>query len=388
MNQDDPHAGSNGNWHQHDAQGLLDTIRQAAIKGMGGGGFPTADKLSAALAWRASNDAGNIQFIANGVACEPGIDADLWIIEQAPNEVLQGALIVARILDTDVVTLALGPRLLHQSADLTARWNTLTNPDRVSLHLHPASGRPAAGAERLLIEAITSTVPSPEQPPASQGYIVHNVTTLWAISRAIAGAAASERPVTIGGATQWLPIGAPIATLDSARQCNRDGGFWSSQPLAIDTQVSARTLALHWISPSTPAPCIGCGDCASVCPVAIDPETLHRIGSQLPASTPTVSDALSTHSPISQLQQAGLELCIECGACNAHCPSHIDLLAGFRHSKSRLAVAKDAAFQAQRASQRFARHQQRLAERAASAASKRSARLQRTRSWSSEGPQS
>ncbi|MFK7913953.1 MAG: 4Fe-4S dicluster domain-containing protein [Pseudomonadales bacterium] len=373
-------------WRALSTTSLLQLIEQADITGMGGGGFPTAQKLTVALEWQAANAAETIRFIANGVACEPGIDADLWIMERAAEDVLLGALIVARILATDVLTLALGPRLQHLAEPLQTLWQTLATPQSPTLLIHESDSSPAAGAERLLIEAVTGVRADPQSAPAAQGFIVQNVTTLWAIGRVVVtGEPASRRPVTVGTETQWLALGSRIADLPEAAGCNRDGGHWSSVPLAADAVVRGSTLALHQQDPQSPMPCIGCGECAAICPVAIDPEALHRIGTTLPQRSPTVSDTQSYNSPVLQLQRAGIDDCVECGACNVSCPSHIDLVADFRRSKRVSQQASAALAQAARASARYERHEQRLANRAAAAASKRSARLQRTRSWEDAG---
>lgn len=372
------------NWQQHNAQVLLQRIEQANICGMGGGAFPVAKKLSAALQWQAGQANRTVQFIANGVACEPGIDADPWLTEEAPQDVLLGALIVARVLAIEEVTLALGPRLQHLAATLQRCWESLVKPQPVALNIFNADDSPAAGAERLLIAAVTGSQPAHSLAPATQGYVVHNVTTLWAIACAVAkGKPITQRPVTIGTHTQWLPLGTPVTELTQAASCNRDGGRWSSLPLAANSVITIGTLALHRSDPIVASPCIGCGECAAICPVDIDPEALHRIGQQLPNRAPLVSDAQSDHGPVTRLQQAGITECIECGACNACCPSQIDLLADFRHSKQIARAVAAAQAQADRASERFERHQQRLAQRAAASASKRAARLQRSRSWDS-----
>lgn len=375
-------------WQQQSAPTLLQTIAEAGITGMGGGGFPTAEKLAAARRWQQTANDRTVTFIANAVACEPGIDADPWLMQQASAEVLLGALIVARVLQTGTVILALGPRLASQADALQSQWLELADTT-VAMQIFQADAAPAAGAERTLITAVTGATLSCDTPPACQGYVVQNVITLWAVARAVAhGEAIDRRPVTIGNETRWVALGTPVASLPEAAHCQRDGGLWSAQPLAADAVVTSRTLALHSAPPQPPAPCIGCGECAVVCPVSIDPDALHRLEARLPDEPLSVSAVRAPDSAVAALQALGIDDCVECGACNAHCPSHIDLLAGFRDSKQRSAEAQRVLQQAERAAERFERHQQRLAQRAARSDDRRAARLQRRRSWTDADPAS
>lgn len=68
-------------------------------------------------------------------------------------------------------------------------------------------------------------------------------------------------------------------------------------------------------------PCIHCGDCARVCPEALDPERLFFA---------LVADALPA------ARAARLEACTECDLCVEACPSHIPLTDWFRWGKSEL----------------------------------------------------
>ncbi|HEU0276679.1 MAG TPA: 4Fe-4S dicluster domain-containing protein [Rhodanobacteraceae bacterium] len=68
-------------------------------------------------------------------------------------------------------------------------------------------------------------------------------------------------------------------------------------------------------------PCIHCGDCARVCPAALDPERLFFA---------LVDDAWPA------ARAARLDACTECNLCAEACPSHIPLTDWFRWGKSEL----------------------------------------------------
>ncbi len=377
------------NWADADAQTLLLHLAGAGVVGLGGGAFPTAEKLRAALAWRQSHAEQEVLLIGNGVACEPGIDADLFILAEAASEVLLGLRIVAHILSVREPVLALGPRLRHRQADLQQRWRALNEDldQTLALQIHCTDGAAGAGAERLLIEAVRGHPVGAEQPPAAQGVVVQNVVTLWAIARAICeGEALSRRPVTVGQQTQWFEFGMPLPTPQAWAGAHIiHGGLWSGTSAQSAECVDARTLAVHAKTNTPASPCIGCGHCLPVCPVELDPEHLHRCLQALAKEQPSLVEAQATQGPLAALRNAALTDCIECGACNVSCPSHIDLLSEFRAGKATLARAEAVVLSAQRARERFNRHQQRLSERDALANERRAKRLQRTRSWSDGG---
>lgn len=109
------------------------------------------------------------------------------------------------------------------------------------------------------------------------------------------------------------------------------------------------------MSTDSPAqqPCIHCGECARVCPDALDPELLF--------SALAWDDA-----PVARA--ARLDACSECNRCVEACPSHIPLLDWFRWGKSE-ARARE---RADAARSRHAMRNERLArERAARVAHRR-----------------
>jgi electron transport complex protein RnfC len=54
--------------------------------------------------------------------------------------------------------------------------------------------------------------------------------------------------------------------------------------------------------------CMGCGNCATVCPVNLLPSRLAR---------------LSELDRFEEAKELGLETCMECGSCAYTCPAHI-----------------------------------------------------------------
>ena len=102
--------------------------------------------------------------------------------------------------------------------------------------------------------------------------------------------------------------------------------------------------------PSTQQPCIHCGDCARVCPDALNPEALFFA---------VVRDDFAA------ARAARLDACSECNRCTEVCPSHIPLLDWFRWGKAGLAERARADAARWRFESRTARLARERAERAA-----------------------
>ena len=89
---------------------------------------------------------------------------------------------------------------------------------------------------------------------------------------------------------------------------------------------------------SAPLPCIRCGDCLPACPVSLDPQQLHV---RLLHGQDDIAAAL------------GLFECTACAACDAACPSRIDLSGQFRLARHALLARSRLMQEAADARQRF-----------------------------------
>lgn len=359
---------------------LMDRLQRVELRGMGGGGFATHLKLAAAQRW-AQWQGQPPTLIANAVACEPGIDGDLLALEEAPESIVQGLVLLAHALAVPEPMLALGPRTERYAAVLSEAWTRLS-ADRAPLRSVPISEEPGAGAELRILRRAGLNPPASEQRPAEAGLLVFNVLTLLAVACAVAGDRLLARPVTVAGETRWVPLGTPLAALLKAEPGTLwQGGPGSGAPATANAVVELNTLAVDRRPLRAADPCIHCGQCAPHCPVQLDPEALWLKCQALPQQEPTLPEALSSGSALSQLVAAGLGDCIECGDCNLRCPSEIDLLAAFRQGKARQAAVTALERQAERSAARFARHEARLANRQAARQDRRRARLAQRRDW-------
>ena len=102
----------------------------------------------------------------------------------------------------------------------------------------------------------------------------------------------------------------------------------------------------------------------------------HNPRAQTAAAQPAADDQ-------PRLAALGLATCIQCGLCDASCPSGIALLEQFQQALDQQAERSRRTARAERAKARYAAHNDRAAARAAAAAARRQQRLESRRSWRS-----
>lgn len=356
-------------WTRESPGALRARIADAGIAGLGGAGFPTAEKLSA----------GRELLVLNGAECEPWIACDDALLRAHADEVVLGGRLLARATGATRVLLAVEDSM--QAALLACREAIASHGgDQVELVVVPTIY--PEGGERQLIQVLTGREVPRGGLPRDLGVLVQNVGTARAAWRAVAhGEALVERIITITGpgvarpGNYVVPLGTPVAhvvaqaggyTPAAARLLL--GGPMMGIALPHDDVPLGKTHNCVLVLGADPAatrgpemPCIRCGDCADACPSRLLPQMLLR---QVRAGQ------------LEAARDQGLPDCIECGCCDLACPSHIPLTAHFRHGRAALRQADDDAAAADAARERFearklrlereaAEREQRLAARAA-----------------------
>lgn len=354
---------------------VLARIDAAGVVGMGGGGFPTADKLRAAMA--AKSDL----VIGNGMATEPGAVADLALLRHHLEEVVSGLRIVCQCLAGDARGVA------RTSGDVGFILAVPTGSG-IGAPATPVAIEYPAGEERRLAAHLADRIVPKGARPTDVGVVVLNVATLFAIHEAVRlGRALRRRLVAVGGAEHWLALDTPLealrpllapsaGTVEAAapdgderkpetppaiRRGLRLGGPLTGRNAAPDALVQATTFQVDL--PLRPAdPCIRCGWCQPVCPEGLAPAMLHA-AFEAGGDAPAAAD------------------CSECGACTAACPSGIDLVNEFRTLKARWRRTGARVRSAAAARQRSTARAERLQRAAEARSERRAARLRRRREW-------
>lgn len=338
----------------HDRATLLQHIQAAGIAGLGGAGFPTAQKL----ATQKPLD----YLIINAVECEPYICADDRLLREHAAEVIRG---------TDMLMyLANCPRALIGIEDnkpeaIAALEAVLGSRRDIQLRVVPT--KYPSGGEKQLIQLLTGHEVPSRGLPSDVGLLMHNVGTAYAIQRALDhGEPLIERVVTVTGeaiakpGNYWVRLGTPVGHVleqTGYQASTTDAKVIMGGPMMgftlPDLSVPIVKISNCILAPSAPElpqppaemPCIRCGACAEVCPASLQPQQLYW------------------HAKVSQheqLEQQNLFDCIECGACAYVCPSAIPLVHYYRKAKAEIRNAAREKAKAEVARERFEARQQRL----------------------------
>ena len=305
------------------------TLRQAAerveaagVVGMGGGAFPTQEKLL--------RSAGKVDtLIVNAAECEPYVTADYRLLLERSEHILRGAQALARCLSCQrVVVVTEGDKL--SAVEAVERRLRRRGGGRVQILT--VRTRYPLGAEKQIIQTVTGREVPPGGSPLDVRCAVFNVATVYAIHDALfQGRPLTYRVVTVtGGAVtrprnMWVPIGTPLRHLLEACGGLREetdriliGGPMMGTPVtSLEAPVTKDTNSLVCLAgwehkPDRPAGvCIRCGKCVASCPMHLAPTLIRR--------------ALEDQD-LSKLARYHLEDCNACGCCSFICPAQIPLV--------------------------------------------------------------
>ncbi len=352
-----------------DKDELLSRIRAAGIAGLGGAGFPTSVKLNP----RADHQINTL--IINGTECEPYITADDILMQTRADDVIAGALILAKLLNHPEHVLV---GVEDNKPDAIAALRKAAAGTEIQVVSFPT--KYPSGGEKQLIQILTGQEVPSGQIPASIGVVCQNVGTAAAVYRAVRfGEPLVSRITTVvGEALQTqrnveVLLGTPINYLleqhgFDPRQASRlvMGGPMMGFSLP-DASVPVIKTTNCILAPSKselppPAPaqaCIRCGLCAEACPASLLPQQLYWYA------------IAEDHE---KLESHNLFDCIECGACSYVCPSNIPLVQYYRAAKGSIRQEQIEKDKSARARRRFEFRQERIAKEEAEREAKRAAR--------------
>lgn len=279
--------------------------------------------------------------------------------------ILDGIEIIKRLVKPQRIVIAIEdnkPEAVAAMRQALSRYSVLAGNTRVTV----IPTKYPSGGEKQLIQIITGKEVPTGAIPASQGILVQNVGTAFAIADAVqASIPLIERVVTVTGnavskpGNYWVPIGTPVSHL--LQQCGFDinnsnqvivGGPMMGYTLPLlDVPVLKGTNCIlapaisEFAEPAEARACIRCGECAQVCPAQLLPQQLYW------------------HSKAEEYDKAqayNLRDCIECGCCSYVCPSEIPLVEHYRIAKSAIRNQELEKHQAEKAKQHFEAKQKRL----------------------------
>ena len=318
-----------------DIDSLLDACSKSGIVGMGGAGFPTSIKLAALKS-------GNIHTVViNGAECEPYITSDARTMIDDADYVYAGIKLLQSVAPT-VKKYVIGVE--KNKPECIKILGELAKDDQ-AVFVKPLPLLYPQGAEKIMIyNTLGVTVPEGKL-PADVGIIVINVTTLAALAKYVKiGMPLVERCLTVDGDAVAepkniiAPIGTPVIDV-----LNFAGGLTDtnckvivggpmmghalnslSEPV-IKTSNAIIALTEKETLGKKMTACIHCGKCVSICPNNLNPTAFVKA---LKADTVDEQMAL--------LEEAHVNLCMECGCCSYVCPAARPLPETIRIAKNSL----------------------------------------------------
>jgi len=309
-------------------------VGAAGIVGLGGATFPSAVKLNLGLTYPIST------LIINGGECEPYLTCDDRLMQERPDELIDGIRIMLHALKAKQALIAIEDNKPTAIERMKVAANLF---DNVTVTVVPS--RYPMGSEKQMVQTLTGLEIPAGKLSADLGVIVHNVGTAFAVRTALRqGRPLVSRIVTVGGGaiSSARNLEVPLGTLVSEvfEHCggfNEDparilmGGPMMGQ-LLPHTNVpivkgSSGVIALtkKEVAINQARPCIRCGSCIASCPCGLLPLEM------------------AARAKSGELQGAvdyGLMDCISCGSCSYVCPSHIPLVQYFNYAKGELAARR------------------------------------------------
>ncbi len=301
-------------------------LDQAALVGLGGAGFPTAQKLL-------SSNQDLQTLIINAAECEPEIACDEALMRSSSIQIAYGISALSQLTQCKRCVVAIEDTKTLAIESMRTALDTIDST--AELMIIPT--RYPAGAESPLIQNVTGQFIPHNEKPINHGVICINVATTYALWQAINGQPMDSRVVSLGGAEMPNPcnvrvrFGTPVsyvlqqtgnAPADDTIRIRAGGPLSGFDLHSTNVPITAMTnciLAEAALCAPAAQPCIRCDDCADVCPAMLQPQQLYWY------------TQAAEHDKCEELQ---LDACIECGCCDLVCPASIKLTETFRFAKS------------------------------------------------------
>lgn len=313
---------------------FVQAVRDSGAVGLGGAGFPTSVKLSAAASGKIE------KIIVNGAECEPYITSDTRTMIEDTELVKAGLL---RILSLSGVPSAIIGIEKDNKLSIKAMTEAFSDDERVEISILPASY--PQGAEKVLVYNTTGKVVPEGELPASVGVIVLNVTTIAFIEKYIrTGMPLVEKRVTVAGSAikteknVIVPIGTSVSEVvefaggvsEEPKKILFGGPMMGVAMYTKETPIIKNCNAVVLLNEKDTntgktTACIHCGACLAACPFGLNPVAY--------AKALGLSDR---EERAKRLMEDRVNICMECGCCSFVCPAKRPLVTNNKLAKADL----------------------------------------------------
>ncbi|XMB72842.1 RnfABCDGE type electron transport complex subunit C [Mycoplasmatota bacterium WC30] len=295
---------------------LISMMKEAGLSGLGGAGFPAYVKYS-------TKDPIDT-IIINAVECEPYLTCDYSFILTYPEKLLKGLSYMMRAADASkgvIVYKNYNQKIKKVLVDLLPKYP--------NVELFEVADVYPAGWEKYIIERVTGK--TYDKLPSEIGVIENNSTTAIIFADVVEhNIPLISRPITITGeginqpTNFYVPIGTKVselvakcggytANLEPKKANYIAGGPMCGRAIFIDDLIVNDTLGAVIVKPIIEGlhpECLGCGQCADVCPAYL---------------TPTEIKKAFEAKDVNLIKQLNAVKCISCGLCSYVCPSHVEI---------------------------------------------------------------
>ena len=313
---------------------FIEAVRESGLVGLGGAGFPTAVKLEAAKKGLIK------KIVINGAECEPYITSDTVTMMDKADKVKSGVELLKKFISADEVVFGIESNKPQCIAKLT---EVFADDDTVRIVALPSTY--PQGAEKILIHNTVGRIVPEGGLPSDVGCLVMNVTSVAFLAEYFeTGMPLVEKCVTVDGSAiknpmnVIVPIGASIKDLVefTGGYCSEPGKILYGGPMmgvAVYTDeypiVKNNNAITAFNKKDARLPkqrsCIHCGRCVSACPMGLNPTLYAR-----------AMKCEDKNERVARLNEAKINLCMECGCCSFVCPSVRPLVETNRLAKAEL----------------------------------------------------
>ncbi len=295
---------------------LVELMLASGLRGLGGACFPTHIK------YRSKRPLDTV--IINAVECEPYLTSDYSFIIHHPEKLVKGLTYMMKTAGASKGVIA----IKNYNQDLKKAILPHLEGHQ-NIFFYETEDVYPAGWEKYIVERITGK--TYQNLPSEVGVIVNNSATAITFADVVdLGLPLVKRPVTITGEgikepkNFLVPIGTKVSELvakcggytediDPKKSYYIAGGPMTGTAILIDDLIVNDAVGAVIVKPTVDKihpECLGCGQCADVCPVYLTPTEIKR--------------ALEFKNT-DLLKQLGADKCIQCGLCSYICPSHVEI---------------------------------------------------------------